>query len=145
MNMYVIYPDGRFDKIDELYHHGVKGMKWGVRRYKNEDGSLTSAGKKRRNKQFDPNDPFSGFSKRQKKMFKRSKKYVERIIGTDMNTYIRDQKDLIKRSMELYGDVNITLRGRDTNTGNAVKRTVTVADYTNETLNKMSDFFRDDD
>lgn len=31
----------------ELYHHGIKGMKWGVRRYQNEDGTLTAAGKKR--------------------------------------------------------------------------------------------------
>ena len=32
---------------DYLAHHGVKGMKWGVRRYQNNDGSLTPAGKKR--------------------------------------------------------------------------------------------------
>lgn len=31
----------------ELYHHGIKGQKWGVRRFQNEDGSLTQAGKKR--------------------------------------------------------------------------------------------------
>lgn len=31
----------------ELYHHGIKGQKWGVRRYQNEDGTLTPAGKKR--------------------------------------------------------------------------------------------------
>ena len=31
----------------ELQHHGVKGMKWGVRRYQNKDGSLTPKGKKR--------------------------------------------------------------------------------------------------
>ena len=32
---------------NELYHHGVVGMKWGVRRYQNKDGSLTNAGKRR--------------------------------------------------------------------------------------------------
>lgn len=40
-NEYILGPDG------ELYHHGTKGMKWGRRRYQNEDGSLTAAGKKR--------------------------------------------------------------------------------------------------
>lgn len=32
---------------NELYHHGIKGMKWGIRRFQNKDGSLTKAGKKR--------------------------------------------------------------------------------------------------
>lgn len=32
---------------NELYHHGIKGMKWGIRRYQNPDGSLTNAGKKK--------------------------------------------------------------------------------------------------
>lgn len=38
---YFIVKDG------ELYHWGIKGMKWGVRRYQNPDGSLTPAGRKR--------------------------------------------------------------------------------------------------
>ena len=32
---------------DELAHYGIKGQRWGVRRYQNKDGSLTDAGKKR--------------------------------------------------------------------------------------------------
>lgn len=37
-------------KDGELQHHGVKGQRWGFRRYQNSDGSLTEAGKKRANK-----------------------------------------------------------------------------------------------
>lgn len=33
--------------MSEVYHHGIKGQKWGVRRYQNKDGSLTSAGERR--------------------------------------------------------------------------------------------------
>lgn len=33
---------------DVLYHHGIKGQKWGIRRFQNKDGSLTAAGRKRR-------------------------------------------------------------------------------------------------
>ena len=33
--------------MSELRHHGIKGQKWGVRRFQNKDGSLTPAGKKR--------------------------------------------------------------------------------------------------
>lgn len=32
---------------NELWHHGILGMKWGVRRFQNKDGSLTETGKKR--------------------------------------------------------------------------------------------------
>ena len=35
--------------MNELNHFGIKGMKWGIRRYQNKDGSLTAAGKKKYN------------------------------------------------------------------------------------------------
>lgn len=36
---------------NELQHYGIKGMKWGVRRFQNEDGSYTAAGKRRAKQQ----------------------------------------------------------------------------------------------
>ena len=33
--------------MSDLRHHGIKGQKWGVRRFQNKDGSLTPAGEKR--------------------------------------------------------------------------------------------------
>ena len=37
----------RIVSSDELYHYGIRGQRWGVRRFQNENGSLTDAGKKR--------------------------------------------------------------------------------------------------
>lgn len=44
---YILTSDGTFMSGSELLHYGVKGMRWGVRRYQNPDGSLTNKGKKR--------------------------------------------------------------------------------------------------
>lgn len=48
-----------------LYHHGIKGQKWGVRRYQNKDGTLTAAGKKREQKM---NDKLKSANKELKKL-----------------------------------------------------------------------------
>ena len=54
MNYYVY--NGQFVSESELYHWGVKGMKWGIRRYQNYDGSYTKAGLKRYNAAMDSYD-----------------------------------------------------------------------------------------
>lgn len=47
----------------ELYHHGVRGMRWGIRRYQNKDGSLTSLGKKHQKEHgWDPETKAKGTS-----------------------------------------------------------------------------------
>lgn len=47
IHSYSAVPDSQ-----EIMHHGIKGQKWGVRRYQNLDGTLTPAGRKRKAKQY---------------------------------------------------------------------------------------------
>lgn len=82
---------------NELYHHGVKGQKWGVRRYQNKDGSLTLAGKKRALKMQDQYTRFSNDKKYRdkdgnmtyagrKKALKMKEKYSE-LTGKQLKKY----------------------------------------------------------
>lgn len=73
---------------DELYHHGIKGQKWGVRRYQNEDGSLTAKGKQR----YGTQENFERqYHQESKKKMKNAKKEVD--------TY-KDVAGKAKRGME---------------------------------------------
>lgn len=65
---------------EELYHHGILGMKWGVRRYQNKDGSLTAAGRTR-----------YGYSEKDQKALYKSAKSLSK-SGTYQNIKRFDKK-----------------------------------------------------
>lgn len=70
----------------ELYHWGIRGMRWGVRRYQNEDGSLTEAGQKRYNKLQDKtNKSIEKIGKLQTKLVKQKGKYEQGITNLKRN------------------------------------------------------------
>lgn len=61
----------------ELYHHGIKGMKWGIRRFQNKDGTLTEAGKKRK----EIYDPVNQFNESQNKYYQAKKQTNDNLTG----------------------------------------------------------------
>lgn len=67
----------------ELYHHGILGMHWGVRRYQNEDGSLTPAGKARFNKVASS-----------ERLRKRNTKQAIKILSTNKKSFMLRSKAL---------------------------------------------------
>lgn len=69
--------------MSELMHYGIKGMKWGVRRYQNKDGTLTAAGKKREREQT------KGWSKEAKEARRIKRKSVNQMTNKELQTLNR--------------------------------------------------------
>lgn len=105
-----------------LVHHGVKGMKWGVRRYQNKDGSLTAAGKKQQQKRERRANELDAIAKKYRESyvseFKKAadtlerdgihgkSKYMRRLNETDWN----DVYDGSKQHRQALKDVASELR-----------------------------------
>lgn len=97
-------------EVYEIYHHGIKGMRWGVRRFQNKDGSLTPAGAKRQAKLEARRD-----AKERKKIDKEESvtrlKPVRGMPTEELNTRIKRLK-LEKEYKDLVRDVEGISKGK---------------------------------
>lgn len=116
-HMYVLTSNGSFVSQNELYHHGIKGMKWGVRRFQNEDGSLTSAGKKRYdddstgsdkrlNSNSDSKTPRKGLI--QKRKDKLTERYISKGYGPEAAKTMAEQRMRTEAVLAVVGAVAVT-------------------------------------
>lgn len=91
---------------DTLAHYGVLGMKWGVRRYQNTNGTLTSAGKKRYSRsdarQIKKNEKLAIKTRKQRaKEIKKSRKNDARYSSTLSSNDIDKRIDRLKKEKQL--------------------------------------------
>ena len=87
---------------DEEYleHHGIKGQKWGIRRYQNADGTLTDAGKSRYNKEIQRNNQKKKKDRADEDSLRDPSRWVSEDLNRAKNTVDSTNK-LLEKSREI--------------------------------------------
>lgn len=114
----------------QFQHHGVKGQKWGIRRYQNEDGSYTDAGRKRYLKQVK-----KSASKINIKDKKSVSEHVNNYIEESDRKGIRDLNDKYDEISKSYSEKN------DFENSNDYKKLLDDADK--QTMKEISSYNKD--
>lgn len=96
--------------MNTITHHGIKGMRWGVRRYQNKDGSLTPAGRKRYEKELAKTLSDAELKKRSERIAAelRYKKLVDSKYGKDV---IDHGVEIVKQSAKSVLQTQLTAQG----------------------------------
>lgn len=105
----------------ELYHYGIKGMKWGVRRYQNKDGTLTNAGQKRYDRDVKENN---------------AKKKDNRIVidGPDAKRWAREDLSRTKEVVDASSDMVRQLKNINNTTKSKSKKPMDLSKMTDQEL-----------
>ena len=104
MSDYYLTSSASFISDDELYHYGIKGQKWGVRRYQNKDGSLTPAGKKRRSSSDEVRNMSTDELRQKVRRLNNEQRYID--LTKSSNSFISKTADGIERASRIGGDAN---------------------------------------
>ena len=90
---------------DELCHYGVLGMKWGIRRYQNKDGSLTAVGKKRKKLSADDRSHLSEKSRRSKLTNEQTIEELKKLTDPSRDPNFDGNKPEEKKWLELDKEI----------------------------------------
>lgn len=112
---------------NEIYHFGIKGMKWGVRRYQNSDGTLTKAGQRRYESDVSAN------------MKRKKDKRIPEEGLKDPKRWAREDNERTKGLIDATSRLNNDLKNANRESLNRAKNNRPKMDLSNMTDKEMRD------